>query len=161
MKKLPILTLAAFGWICSLQAQRVESLIEKNWKFINKDVSLAESADFNDKDWQSVTVPHDWAIYGPFSRDYDLQNVAVVQNLEKEASVKTGRTGGLPFVGIGWYRNKFSVPEYKSGERRVVLKFDGAMSEAEVFVNGKKACFWPFGYNTFHCDVTEDRKSVV
>lgn len=28
------------------------------------------------------------------------------------------------------------------------------MSEARVFVNGKEACFWPCGYNSFYCDVT-------
>ena len=50
---------------------------------------------------ETVTVPHDWAIYGPFDRSHDLQNVAVTQNLETAASVKTGRTGGLPYVGVG------------------------------------------------------------
>ena len=80
----------------------------------------------------------------------DLQNVAVTQNFEKKASLKTGRTGGLPYVGTGWYRTSFDAP----ADKEVTLLFDGAMSEARVYVNGKEACFWPFGYNSFHCDVT-------
>lgn len=108
-----------------------------------------------------MTVPHDWAIYGPFDRNNDLQNVAVTQNMEKEASLKTGRTGGLPYVGIGWYRTSFDADP----EKCTTLVFDGAMSEARVYVNGKEACFWPCGYNSFYCEVTglltEDGKNNV
>lgn len=64
--------------------------------------------------------------------------------------MKTGRTGGLPYVGSGWYRTSFDTP----ADKEVTLLFDGAMSEARVYVNGKEACFWPFGYNSFHCNVT-------
>lgn len=134
----------------NLYAQRTEMLLEKGWKFTKGDVSGAEGTDFNDTHWESVVVPHDWAIYGPFDRNNDLQNVAVTQNFEKEASVKTGRTGGLPYVGVGWYRTRFDVEP----GRQTMLVFDGAMSEAKVYVNGKEACFWPFGYNSFYCDVT-------
>ena len=134
----------------NLYAQRTEMLLEKGWKFTKGDVSGAEGTSFNDRHWESVVVPHDWAIYGPFDRNNDLQNVAVTQNFEKEASVKTGRTGGLPYVGVGWYRTRFDVEP----GRQTMLVFDGAMSEAKVYVNGKEACFWPFGYNSFYCDVT-------
>lgn len=134
----------------NLYAQRTEMLLEKGWKFTKGDVSGAEGTNFNDTHWESVVVPHDWAIYGPFDRNNDLQNVVVTQNFEKEASVKTGRTGGLPYVGVGWYRTRFDVEP----GRQTMLVFDGAMSEAKVYVNGKEACFWPFGYNSFYCDVT-------
>lgn len=134
----------------NLYAQRTEMLLEKGWKFTKGDVSGAEGTSFNDTHWESVVVPHDWAIYGPFDRNNDLQNVAVTQNFEKKASVKTGRTGGLPYVGVGWYRTRFDVEP----GRQTMLVFDGAMSEAKVYVNGKEACFWPFGYNSFYCDVT-------
>lgn len=137
-------------FVGTLHAQRTEMLLEKGWKFTKGDVSGAESTRFNDTHWESVVIPHDWAIYGPFDRSNDLQNVAVTQNFEKEASVKTGRTGGLPYVGVGWYRTQFNVEP----GRQTMLVFDGAMSEAKVYVNGKEACFWPFGYNSFYCDVT-------
>lgn len=146
------LYLTALGLIAALSlfAQRSEQSLEKGWKFTKGEVSGAEQPDFNDSRWESVTVPHDWAIYGPFDVNNDLQNVAVTQNFETQASLKTGRTGGLPYVGVGWYRTTFESEPGKN----TTLVFDGAMSEARVYVNGKEACFWPCGYNSFHCDVT-------
>ncbi len=140
---------ALLAWMAVAQ-QRTETLLEKGWKFMKGDVADAMKPDFDDKQWEVVTVPHDWAIYGPFDRSHDLQEVAVTQNLETAASVKTGRTGGLPYVGVGWYRTTFEAPAGKL----VSLVFDGAMSEARVYVNGQEVCFWPCGYNSFHCDVT-------
>lgn len=95
--------------VCSLSAQRHEQLLETGWKFHKGEASGAASPAFNDAQWESVRIPHDWAIYGPFDRNNDLQNVAITQNLEKQASVKTGRTGGLPYVGVGWYRTRFDA----------------------------------------------------
>lgn len=97
----------------TLWAQRSVTTLEKGWKFHKGDVPEAMSPDFDDRKWEQVTIPHDWAIYGPFSRDNDLQNVAITQNFETQASVKTGRTGGLPYVGVGWYRTTFSAPAGK------------------------------------------------
>ncbi len=141
----------------NIQAQTVreEFLLEKNWRFSKGDFPEASGISFNDTKWEIVTVPHDWAIFGPFDRKHDLQEVAVTQNGETIATVKTGRTGGLPYVGIGWYRNTFSIDNFEKGKKRVSLLFDGAMSEARVYINGKEACFWPLGYNSFHCDVTD------
>ena len=107
------------------------------------------------KGWNQVKVPHDWAIYGPFDRSHDLQSVAVTQNGETVATVKTGRTGGLPYVGKGTYRHRLEVAPGTLDGRRHILFFDGAMSEAKVFVMGQQVCFWPYGYNSFWCDVTD------
>lgn len=93
----------------STRAQRNEQLLEEGWRFTKGDVTDAATPGFDDSRWKSVTVPHDWAIYGPFSRENDLQNVAVTQNFETQASIKTGRTGGLPYVGVGWYRTTFDT----------------------------------------------------
>lgn len=142
-------------FVLAAQELRETFLLEKDWRFTKGDVKQAESTAFDDHGWDKVTVPHDWAIYGPFDRAHDLQEVAITQNGEKVATVKTGRTGGLPYVGVGWYRNTFDVTSFERSKKRVVLKFDGAMSEARVYVNGKEVCFWPYGYNAFHCDVTE------
>lgn len=150
MKKLFFTILGLIATL-SLFAQRSEQSLEKGWKFSKGEVSGAEQPDFNDSSWESVTIPHDWAIYGPFDVNNDLQNVAVKQNFETQASLKTGRTGGLPYVGIGWYRTTFEAEPNKN----TTLVFDGAMSEARVYVNGKEACFWPCGYNSFHCNVTD------
>lgn len=149
MKTFYLMTMG-FCLVLNLHAQRGEYLLEKGWKFTKGEVSNAEMPAFNDAKWETVDIPHDWAIFGPFDKNNDLQNVAVTQNFEAQASLKTGRTGGLPYVGIGWYRTTF----HSTPGKQTTLIFDGAMSEARVFVNGKEACFWPCGYNSFYCDVT-------
>lgn len=148
---------ALFGCLCCLMALnaqvRQEFLLEKNWKFTRDDNPRFSSADFDDTAWQTVTVPHDWAIYGPFSSRNDLQEVAIAQDLQQAAMEHAGRTGGLPFVGVGWYRTKFSAPQFTDGKKATIL-FDGAMSNARVYINGKEAGYWPYGYNSFHFDIT-------
>lgn len=148
-----MLGLLCFGTL-SAQVRR-EFLLEKGWKFTRTDDSLFSSPGYDDREWQSVAVPHDWAIYGPFNPNNDKQHVAIVQDGQVEPSEHAGRTGGLPFVGTGWYRTEFSVPEFGGdAEKRVTLLFDGAMSGAQVWVNGRKAGEWPYGYNSFYFDVT-------
>ena len=143
-----LFTLLALSAAVALHAQglrREETL--SDWQFRN-------DHDFEQTDgWQSVTVPHDWAICGPFSRENDLQEVAVIQNGETASSLKTGRTGGLPYVGKGCYRR--TIPVDTLAGRRYVLLFDGAMSEARVLVNGREVCFWPYGYSAFSCEITQ------
>ena len=76
-----------------------------------KEVNLSQWQFSHDgKTWEQVTVPHDWAISGPFDKKWDLQMVAIEQNGEKEATEKTGRSGALPWIGEGRYRTSFSVP---------------------------------------------------
>lgn len=133
---------------------RTTQLLDSGWRFTRDDDPAFSQRDFNADKWQSVTVPHDWAIYGPFSWDNDKQNVAIAQDGQKEAMEHAGRTGGLPFVGAGWYRNSIVLPELKRDER-VTLMFDGAMSHARVYVNGKEAGYWPYGYNSFFLDITD------
>ena len=138
--------------VCRAEAgpSRVETCLKDGWRFHRGEADGAFVPGYDDSGWENVSVPHDWAITGPFSIENDLQNVQIVQNMETKASLKTGRTGGLPYVGIGWYRTEFSVPDGMTAE----LLFDGAMSEARVYVNGHEVCFWPYGYSPFHCDVT-------
>lgn len=132
-------------------AQRVERLLTEGWRFCRGDVADGAHPQCADRRWEHVSVPHDWAITGPFDRSIDLQTVAVTQNGETTPTEKTGRTGGLPYIGVGWYRHTFTT----TPGRRTSLVFDGAMSEARVFVNGHEAIFWPLGYNSFHVDVTD------
>ena len=133
------------------QSQRSETIL-KEWEFRHGHETEAVDG------WEKVSVPHDWAIYGPFDKSHDLQTVAVVQNGENFATEKTGRTGGLPYMGKGSYRRILDIPAETLDGRRHILLFDGAMSEAQVYVNGEKVCFWPYGYNSFHCDITGSLK---
>ena len=59
--------------------------------------------------WQTVNIPHDWAISGPFDKKWDLQRVAITQNGEKQATEKSGRSGALPWIGEGWYSHKLTI----------------------------------------------------
>lgn len=151
MKKL-LINVAFLASFFSLKAQQIT--LEKNWKFTRNDHKNFSEISINDKKWQSVTIPHDWAIYGPFHIENDVQRTAIKQDGQKDAIEHSGRTGGLPFVGVGWYRRNLDVPNF-SKDKKVFLKFDGAMSNAEIFINGKKAGQWHNGYNTFIVDATD------
>ena len=88
---------------------------------------------FDDADWQAVDLPHDWAVAGPFT------------------AAGNGGMGRLPTAGVGWYRRRFDVPD---DGRRTVLEIDGAMSYAAVWVNGRLAGGWPYGYASWQLDLT-------
>ena len=149
MRKINLLLLLALTTMSWAQQQT----LEKGWKFTREDQPQFSQADYNDSKWQKVTLPHDWAIYGPFDRENDLQRIAIKQDGQKSAIEHTGRTGGLPFVGVGWYRTEFDVPEL-TADKQVFIQFDGAMSNPEVYVNGHKAGLWHNGYNTFFLNIS-------
>ncbi len=117
---------------------RTSYTFEKGWKFTREDNADFIQPDYNDIKWQSVVVPHDWAIYGPFGIDNDRQLTAIAQDGQKEAMEHAGRTGGLPFVGVGWYRLNFDAPSFVKGKKATLI-FDGAMSHARVYINGQEA----------------------
>ena len=126
-------------------AQRSETTLNEGWLFTKGEGEPGSK-------WQQVRVPHDWAIYGPFDRANDLQVVAVEQNGETEETAKTGRTGGLPFIGKGAYQIDFELPDTTG--RATTIVFDGAMSNARVYLNGKLLGIWPYGYNSFYVDAS-------
>ena len=154
MKRLFLLIAALATLTCANAQLRSDDLLERGWRFTRDDSADFIAADYDDSHWQEVRIPHDWAIYGPFSIHNDRQNVAITQDGQKEAMEHAGRTGGLPFVGVGWYRLDFEAPDFKEGKRATLI-FDGAMSHARVYVNGKEVGYWPYGYNSFHFDVTD------
>ncbi|KUL16062.1 MAG: Glycosyl hydrolase family 2, sugar binding domain protein, partial [Proteiniphilum sp. 51_7] len=59
---------------------RTQVTLEEGWKFTRNDDLRASEADFDDSSWQTVRVPHDWAIYGPFDKANDMQRMAIVQD---------------------------------------------------------------------------------
>jgi len=93
-------------------------------------------AGFDDSAWQPVTLPHDWAIAGPFIPEGNI-----------------GGMGRLPSWGIGWYRRKLEIPATDAG-RRIVLEIDGAMSYSTVWLNGRLVGGWPYGYTSWQVDLT-------
>lgn len=141
------------GAIISEAQNREVITLKKGWKFNKGHHPEAITSNFDASKWENITVPHDWAIYGPFDKDIDIQKVAITQNRESIATEKTGRTGALPYIGEAWYRNEFSLSNFNKN-KKVLILFEGAMSEPEVFLNGKKVGEWKYGYSYFYFDIT-------
>ena len=131
--------------VTALAQNRQETTLTEGWLFSQ-----------DQQTWQNVCVPHDWAIAGPFDKKWDLQKVRIEQNGEKEATEKSGRSGALPWIGEGHYKRNIQIP---AGCKHAELMFDGAMAEPTVYLNGQKAGYWAYGYNTFRVDITPMMKA--
>ena len=140
MRKLFGLLLFLLPHVCFAQG-RQEIVLSEGWLFSRDSIS-----------WQEVSVPHDWAIAGPFDKKWDLQFVAIEQNGEKEKTEKSGRSGALPWIGKGFYRKEVVLDR---APKEAMLVFDGAMSEPVVKVNGQFAGRWAYGYNAFRLNVAK------
>ncbi|MFW2348422.1 MAG: glycoside hydrolase family 2 TIM barrel-domain containing protein [Wenyingzhuangia sp.] len=139
MTKKHILFFTAFLLLMSFngysQTREYRTLTE-GWKFVKLDVSDAEKVAFDDTSWKNVSIPHDWAITGPFIKNGN------------------GDTGKLPWKGEGWYRKKITVEKKQEG-KRLYLIFDGIMAFPKIYINGKLAGGWDYGYNSFYLDITD------
>ncbi len=111
--------------------QRPEGNPGSNFPFVQNN--------FNDKDWEQVNLPHDWAIKGPFYKEAN--------------AIVGGGMGRLPVQGVGWYRKKLDITTADAG-KNIYLDIDGAMSYAMVWLNGNLVGGWPYGYNSFRLDLT-------
>ena len=133
------------GFLSAFAGEKVVSRsLDGAWRFLkdDKEKVVASAEAFDDSAWQTVTVPHDWAISGPFD-----PNVS-------------GWQGKLPWRGAGWYRRtvELSEAEFKAlqaEKKAVYLEFDGVMARPEVWVNGEKAGGWDYGYMSFQLEVTK------
>lgn len=119
----------------ALAQNRTVTTLSDGWKFKKGAVANAAQRDLYDDDWESVTIPHDWAVQGPFILDGN------------------GSTGKLPWKGQGWYRKALDLPAAYAG-KRIYLVFDGVMAFPKVYLNGKLAGEWDYGYNSFYLDIT-------
>lgn len=137
MNKLTLLTLALATSALTASAQR-NTINLKTWQFSRDSVN-----------YKPVTIPHDWAINGPFDKKWDLQFVAIEQNGETEKAEKSGRSGALPWIGRGFYK---TTVDLKKLPKTAVLEFDGAMADPHVYINGRLAGHWAYGYNAFRVD---------
>ena len=143
--KVKLLLVAALIAVTAVAQSHREVTLSEGWLFSRDQVN-----------WHEVTVPHDWAIGGPFDKKWDLQVVAIKENGEDVATEKSGRSGALPWIGKGYYKTTFTVPQ---GYGSAKLIFDGAMADPYVYVNGRLAGHWAYGYNAFIVDVTPYMKT--
>ena len=151
------MALPSFGQnkLDSSLAPREVLRLREGWHFTREDQKAFSNPQYDDSQWSQVVVPHDWAIDGPFNPEIDKQFLAISQDGQNKPIYHIARTGGLPHVGVGWYRNTFALKKgYQSGDR-TYLRIDGAMSNARVYINGKEAIYWPYGYSPFQVDITD------
>jgi len=120
----------------------------QNWKFQLGDVKNADKYEFDDSDWRTLNLPHDWSIEGKFS--------------EKHPASPGG--GALP-GGIGWYRKTFTLPETEK-DKLIFIDFDGIYENSEVWINGHYLGERPYGYISFRYELTPylnygEKKNVI
>jgi len=108
---------------------------DADWKFHLGDLPGAENPDFPDQDWRSLDLPHDWSIEGSFKPDHP-----------------SGPLGACLPGGIGWYRKSFLIADCKSKNR--LITFDGVYMNSSVWINGHLLGHRPYGYSTFHYNLT-------
>ncbi len=114
-------------------------LFNNDWRFLKGKAENAETLNFDDSQWRIVSLPHDWAIEGPFSNDYNA------------------RCGGLPFHGTGWYRKSFTLD--KADKDKIIrIEFEGAMKSSDVWINGVHLGSRWLGYITFEYELTKHLK---
>lgn len=157
-----MLFLCLIVWSLPTAAREQIPLI--SWKFHCGDIPEAIQPAFDDKGWEQVCVPHDWAINKPFDMRIDMQSVQVLEDGDKAVKMRTGRTGALPAFGIGYYRTEIISDASMKGNR-IRVEFDGAMSLSKVYLNGQYIGEWPYGYSSFTFDLTDkwnyDGKNVL
>ena len=100
---------------------------------------------FDDAKWQTIDVPHDWAIELPFVKSDDRE-------IAEHGFRKIGPD--FPENSVGWYRRAFEIPESDLG-RRISIEFDGVYRDSVVWVNGHRMGRHESGYTSFHYDVTD------
>ena len=132
---LVIICLLALSFSNAFGQSRERVSFNEDWLFQKTDTANAYETDFDDSNWRNLSVPHDWAIEGPFKPEYNL------------------RTGGLPVFGMAWYRKHFTIDAAKKGQI-ITLEFDGVMNNSTIYINGKKIYHRPFGYIGFEIDIT-------
>src|SRR4051812_519199 len=114
-------------------APRERSSLNADWRFHKGDLEGQGALD--DSGWRRLDLPHDWGIEGPFAQEHP------------------GETGKLPWWGVAWYRKRLTLPK-EDRERRTYLDIDGAMSNAQVWLNGQRVGGWPYGYASYRLDLT-------
>ena len=103
-----------------------------------------QKIDFN-KDWICRCLTRDEAAY-PVTLPHD----AMLSEPRTQESTGEGNIGW--YIGGDYeYTKNFFVPEeYK--DKKVLIEFEGIYHNGEVYINGKKAAYRPYGYTNFYVD---------
>lgn len=124
---------------------RIIQLFNFDWKFKAGDIENAQQISFNDTDWRSLDLPHDFQFEQPWDKD-------------------AGGARGFKAMGTGWYRKTFNAdPAWKG--KRVLIDFEGIILLGDVWLNGEKIGSTEYGYLGFESDISKllkyDQPNVV
>lgn len=122
------------------------NLFDDGWRFHRGGAQSAERNEFDDSQWRTVDLPHDWSIE-------DLPGTQSPFDPDAVGQVSTGFTVG----GTGWYRKTFTVPAEQK-DKRLLIQFDGVYMNAEIWLNGESLGKHPYGYTSFWFDMTDKIK---
>ncbi len=143
--------LLVFAMDVSAEGRKIESF-NYGWRFVLGNVAGAEQSQFDDSQWRTVNVPHDFQIEQPWVAP-DASERA--DNSDPGANIRSRLSSrGFKEMGIGWYRKTFTPDEAWKG-KRVVLDFEGIMYVGDVFLNGKLVGGTDYGYVGFEIDITK------
>src|ERR1035437_8277949 len=118
-------------------------------QFAHMGIFAVAKARFDDSDWRTLNLPHDWAVELPFVHD----DAGTGDNpLRGHGYKPLGRR--YPETSVGWYRREFEIPASDVG-RRIWIEFDGAFRDVMVFVNGCFVGRSNNGYVPFRFDLTD------
>jgi len=120
---------------------------DSDWRFLKGNPADAQNPGFDDSQWRTLDLPHDWSIEDLPGQQKD----SIIGPFSKSSigKMSTGYTVG----GTAWYRKNFTTS--KNDENKVVyLQFDGVYMNADIWVNGKLAGNHPNGYTSFYYDIT-------
>ncbi len=120
-----------FTAILFVLAESRAAFFDDQWRFIRSDLPQAQAPSFDDRNWETVTLPHPARV---------------------EALV-TGQDS-RQWQGVCWYRKSFNLPA-DTRDKSIFLRFDGAMNAAEVWVNGSSAGKFMGGYLPYVMDVSK------
>ena len=155
MKRTAVLVLSAFCAIAQLMAadspRKVDNL-NFEWRFHSGDIQGAEAVSFDDSQWQTVDVPHDFQISQPWvppAKDEKADNSDGASNVKSRLSSRAFKE-----MGIGWYR-KTITPDASMKGRRMLLDFEGIMLVGDVYLNGERIGGTEYGYLGFDMDVSK------
>lgn len=115
---------------------RTRTCIDFDWRFVLRDIPAARERNFDDSAWRLLDLPHDWSI-----------------EATPDGGNPAGAAGGFYPGGVGWYRRSLDIPMDLAG-RRVLVEFDGAYMNSEVWCNGSFVGQRPYGYSSFCYDLT-------
>lgn len=111
---------------------KFSKLVQKN----DPSCISVETSNFDDSDWENITLPHTW-------------------NAEDGADgLADGECTEGYYRGLGVYRKRWLLPTELS-DKRLFMEFEGANTVSELYINERFVGKHEGGYSAFRFDITD------